>query len=169
VVSERSRRNFLKVTMTGAALGAAAMSREAAAGQSSGTLSLEKGLVYSMLPRAASVADRFKLVRDAGFQLVQVPTTPDLREAEETKKAAETAGIRIDSTMDPALWKFPLSSASSAVASKGLESMRTTLHNAKLWGSEVMLLVPAAVNPQTGYRAAWVRSQQQIRKLLPLT
>jgi hexulose-6-phosphate isomerase len=31
-----------------------------------------------------------------------------------------------------------------------------------------VLLVPAVVNPQTSYRDAWVRSQQQIRKLIPL-
>jgi hexulose-6-phosphate isomerase len=46
--------------------------------------------------------------------------------------------------------------------------MRTSLHNAKLWGSDAVLLVPAVVNPQTSYRDAWTRSQTQIRKLIPL-
>jgi hexulose-6-phosphate isomerase len=46
--------------------------------------------------------------------------------------------------------------------------MRTSLHNAKLWGADVVLLVPAVVNPQTSYRDAWSRSQVQIRKLIPL-
>src|SRR5207247_1101145 len=49
-----------------------------------------------------------------------------------------------------------------------LAGMRTSLHNAKLWGSDVVLLVPAVVNPQTSYRDAWTRSQAQIRKLIPL-
>jgi L-ribulose-5-phosphate 3-epimerase len=31
-----------------------------------------------------------------------------------------------------------------------------------------VLLVPAVVNPQTSYHDAWVRSQEQIRKLIPL-
>ena len=31
-----------------------------------------------------------------------------------------------------------------------------------------MLLVPAVVNPETSYQEAWTRSQQQIRKVLPL-
>ncbi len=51
---------------------------------------------------------------------------------------------------------------------KSLEGMRTSLHNAKLWGAEAVLLVPAVVNPQVSYRDAWTRSQKQIRKLLPL-
>jgi len=50
---------------------------------------------------------------------------------------------------------------------KSLAGMRTSLQNAKLWGSDAVLLVPAVVNPQTSYRDAWTRSQQQIRKLIP--
>jgi len=65
-------------------------------------------------------------------------------------------------------WKYPLSSSDTAVVEKSLAGMRTSLHNAKLWGSDVVLLVPAVVNPQTSYREAWSRSQTQIRKLLPL-
>ncbi|MEJ2009660.1 MAG: sugar phosphate isomerase/epimerase [Acidobacteriota bacterium] len=166
--SETSRRDFLKVTVAGAALGALPASLGAATGQGSARLQLEKGLVYSMLPSQMSVADRFKLARDTGFKVVQAPTTPDRRKAEELKKAADGAGIRIDSVMNMAHWKYPLSSADPAVVAKSMEGMRTSLHNAKLWGSDAVLLVPAVVNPQTGYREAWTRSQQQIRKLLPL-
>ena len=46
--------------------------------------------------------------------------------------------------------------------------MRTSLRNAKLWGADTVLLVPAVVNPETSYRDAWTRSQNQIRKLIPL-
>jgi len=65
-------------------------------------------------------------------------------------------------------WKYPLSSSDSAVVEKSLAGMRTSLHDAKLWGSDAVLLVPAVVNAQTSYRDAWSRSQTQIRKLLPL-
>jgi L-ribulose-5-phosphate 3-epimerase len=167
--SETSRRDFLKLTVAGTtALGALPSSLGAAARSGNGKLSLTKGLVYSMLPGEMSVPDRFKLARDTGFQVVQAPTTPDPREAEEIKKAAAAAGIRIDSVMNMAHWKYPLSSADPSVVAKSMEGMRTSLHNAKLWGSDAVLLVPAVVNPQTTYREAWVRSQRQIRKLLPL-
>jgi hexulose-6-phosphate isomerase len=46
--------------------------------------------------------------------------------------------------------------------------MRTSLRNAKLWGADTVLLVPAVVNPETTYAQAWERSQRQIRKLIPL-
>ena len=170
--NDTSRRDFLKLTVAGtAALGAlpsALAATPPAAAQAGGRLALDKGLVYSMLPDSMSVADKFKLARDTGFQVVQAPTTPDPRKAEEIKRSAEAAGIRIDSVMNMAHWKYPLSSSDPAVVAKSLEGMRTSLHNAKLWGSEAVLLVPAVVNPQTPYEVAWERSRTQIRKLIPL-
>ncbi|HJX96368.1 MAG TPA: sugar phosphate isomerase/epimerase family protein, partial [Candidatus Acidoferrum sp.] len=127
-----------------------------------------KGLVMDMLPSSMSYTDRFKLARDVGFEVVQAPTTPDHHEAEEIKKAADTANIRIDSVMNMDHWKYPLSSSDSAVVAKSMEGMKTSLHNAKLWGSDAVLLVPAVVNAQTSYRDAWTRSQTEIRKLMPM-
>ena len=131
-------------------------------------LPIKKGVLLEMLPAKLSYAERMKLARDVGFEVIQAPTTPDEREAEAIKKAADAASVRIDSVMNMDHWKYPLSSADPAVVEKSLAGMRTSLHNAKLWGSDAVLLVPAVVNAQTSYREAWSRSQAQIRKLLPL-
>src|SRR5437588_11757124 len=132
------------------------------------TLSIKKGVWFEMLPAKLSIADRFKMARDVGFEVVQAPTEPDEHKAEEVKKAADAAGIRIDSVMNMDHWKYPLSSSDPAAVEKSLAGMRTSLQNAKLWGSDAVLLVPAVVNAQTSYRDAWSRSQREIRKLLPL-
>jgi hexulose-6-phosphate isomerase len=121
-----------------------------------------------MLPTKLSYAERFKMARDVGFEVVQAPTEPDLHNAERIKKAAEEAGVRIDSVMNTDNGKYPLSSSNPAVVEKGLAGMRASLHNAKLWGSDAVLLVPAVVNPKTSYLDAWTRSQTQIRTLIPL-
>jgi hexulose-6-phosphate isomerase len=174
-----SRREFLKSSVTTAAVTAsiegglaksllATPAAQAAATSSSTTLSIEKGLVYSMLPDSLSHANRFKMARNAGFEVVQAPTTTDQNTAEEIKNAADKANIRIDSVMNMDHWDYPLSSSDPAVVEKSLTGMRTSLHNAKLWGSDTVLLVPAVVDSQTSYRDAWTRSQQQIRKLIPL-
>ncbi|HET9177726.1 MAG TPA: sugar phosphate isomerase/epimerase family protein [Terriglobia bacterium] len=167
--NETSRREFLKLAVAGtAAVGALPASLGATPAQGGGKLSLDKGMVYTMLPKGMSVADRFKLARDTGFKVVQAPTTPDQNEAEELKKASDAAGVRIDSVMNMAHWRYPLSSSDPSVVAKSMDGMRTSLHNAKLWGSDAVLLVPAVVNPQTSYHDAWVRSQKEIRKLIPL-
>jgi L-ribulose-5-phosphate 3-epimerase len=170
-----SRREFVKAGVA-AACGLAGMAAGnvcAATGQAgveqvATALPVKKGLVFDMLPSSMSYTERFTLARDVGFEVVQAPTTPDKHEAEEIKKAADAANIRIDSVMNMDHWKYPLSSGDSAVVAKCVEGMKTSLHNAKLWGSDAVLLVPAVVNAETSYREAWVRSQKEIRKLIPM-
>lgn len=136
--------------------------------QKSKARSIQKGVLLDMLPAKLSFAQRFQLAKDTGFDFVQAPTTSDQHAANEIKQAAEQARIRIDSVMNMAHWDFPLSSSDPAVVEKSLSGMRTSLHNAKLWGCDAVLLVPAVVTPQTSYRDAWNRSQKEIRKLIPL-
>jgi hexulose-6-phosphate isomerase len=151
---EHSRRVFL------GSLGVAA----AAAAR----LKVRKGVYVGMLPKNLSYADRFQLARDAGFDDVECATITDPRVAQEIQQAAATSGLRIHSVMNQAHWKFPLSSSDPAVVAESLQGMETSLENAHLWGADAVLLVPAVVNAQTRYQDAWTRSQQHIRKLLPL-
>jgi L-ribulose-5-phosphate 3-epimerase len=181
-MSHPSRREFLKSTFTAVCtaglsgrlaeslIGASVCSPSPASEPAPfpAPLAIKKGLVYDMLPRTRSHADRFKLARDTGFEVVQAPTTPDEGVAEELKNAAGAASIHIDSVMNMDHWQYPLSSDDPAVVEKSLAGMRTSLRNARLWGSNAVLLVPAVVNPHTSYRDAWTRSQNQIRKLVPL-
>lgn len=170
-----SRRDFLKhsvaVTLASAAATSAlaSTSKDDVAARSAVTpKGMKEGVLYSMLPDSISIADHFKMARDVGFEVVQAPTTSDQSTAEEMKKAADAAGIRIDSVMNMDHWKYPLSSSDPAVVEKSLAGMRTSLHNAKLWGSDAVLLVPAVVDAKTSYQDAWTRSQKQIRTLVPL-
>ncbi|GAC1633796.1 MAG: sugar phosphate isomerase/epimerase [Candidatus Acidiferrum sp.] len=176
-MQDKSRRNFLKSSAAAAltlnlagsnSFSALTSAAPPSARKPAPNLAVKKGLVLSMLPAKLSYADRFKLARDTGFALIQAPTTPDQREAEALQRAAASSGVRIDSVMNMAHWEFPLSSSDPAVVEKSMTGMRTSLRNAKLWGSDAVLLVPAVVNAGVSYRDAWNRSQKQIRELLPL-
>jgi L-ribulose-5-phosphate 3-epimerase len=156
-----TRRDFVK---TVAAVAAGSVVRFPRAAKPA----IKKGLVFDMVPSTLSYADRFKLVRDAGFEVVQALTEPDEAKAAAMRQAADAAGIRIDSVMNVDHWQYPLSSGDPAIVEKSLAGMRTSLRNAKLWGADTVLLVPAVVNPQTSYHDAWTRSQTQIKKLIPL-
>jgi L-ribulose-5-phosphate 3-epimerase len=134
-----------------------------------GRLPIKKAVEYSMIqPRTLSAMEKFKVAKAAGFEQIECPTTPEQAKAEEILAASKETGIRVHSVMNSEHWYSPLSSADPAVVEKSMEGMRTSLRNAKLWGSDTVLLVPAVVNPQTSYRDAWERSQKQIRKLIPM-
>src|SRR5260370_23669024 len=127
-----SRREFLKSTMTtvcSAGLGAvnsmelfgdSGASANAHVAPMAAPLPINKGIVFDMLPAKFRYTERMKLARDVGFEVVQAPTTPDQKEAEEIKKAADSANIRIDSVMNMDHWKYPLSSSDSAVMEMSL-------------------------------------------------
>ena len=153
-----NRRTFLAAP----ALAAAALQLKAA------RLPVRKAVLLSMLPKSLPITDRFKLARDVGFEAIELPTMPDQNEAEEAKKASDVSGLKIHSVMNQAHWQFPLSSPDKEAVAKSMKGMETSLHNAKLWGAETVLLVPAVVNPQVSYGDAWKRSQKQIRELIPL-
>jgi L-ribulose-5-phosphate 3-epimerase len=131
-------------------------------------LPIKKAVEFSMLPRTLSVAERFQLAKDAGFEEIECPTTPEQAKAEEILAASKASGIRVHSVMNSEHWNSPLSSSDPAVVEKSMEGMRTSLRNAKLWGADTVLLVPAVVNPATTYAQAWERSVVQIKKLIPM-
>lgn len=151
------RRDFLAASAALAAAGKLAAAR----------LPIRKGVYVNMLPKG-TWEERFRLARTVGFEDIELVTTPDPQEAEAAKKAAEATGIRIHSVMNQAHWQFPLSSPDPAVVAKSVEGMEISLRNARLWGADTVLLVPAVVNKEVGYKEAWDRSTQAVRKLLPL-
>jgi len=140
----------------------------AALAAASTRLPIKKAVLLSMLPKSMSMLDRFKLAVDCGFEQIECPTTEDQGQVEEIKRAADGSGLRIHSVMNMAHWRYPLSSADSSVVAISMKGMETSLRNAHFWGADTVLLVPAVVDVKTGYREAWKRSQEEIRRLIPL-
>lgn len=129
----------------------------------------KKAVLISMLPKELPYLDRFKLALDVGFAGIEMRTVADPKEAQEIREASSKSGLRIHSVMNSDHWNYPLSSDDRAVVDKSVAGMETSLRNAKLWGADAVLLVPAVVDPRTSYRDAWTRSQKVIReRILPL-
>jgi hexulose-6-phosphate isomerase len=157
------RRAFLGAAAGAATLAALRPRKAAAAG------TIRKAVLLSMLPKELGFVERFQLARDVGFEGIEIGTVEDAREADAIKEASGKTGLLIHSVMNAEHWRSPLSSADPKVVDKSVAGMETSLRNAKLWGAEVVLLVPAVVNAETGYQDAWTRSQKVIReRILPL-
>jgi hexulose-6-phosphate isomerase len=167
------RRRFLETAVAASALAALRPRASVAAG------GIRKAVLLSMLPKQLKDAagaelslgypERFQLARDVGFEGIEIGTVSDASEAEAIRDAASRTGLVIHSVMNAEHWRSPLSSGDPPVVARSVAGMETSLRNAKLWGAGVVLLVPAVVDPQTGYREAWTRSQRVIReRILPL-
>jgi L-ribulose-5-phosphate 3-epimerase len=130
---------------------------------------IKKSTLMSMLPKEGSVAERFAIARDAGFEAIEIQTVSKDEEAAEIREASQKTGLRVHSVMNADHWRFPLSSSDPEAVNRSVRGMETSIKNATLWGCDTVLLVPAVVDANTPYREAWTRSQRVIReRLLPV-
>jgi L-ribulose-5-phosphate 3-epimerase len=160
------RRSFLKYAATTTiATGILGRSTEAQAIKQDSKL--RKALQLGMLPKNLSDADKFKLAKECGFDGIEGYPINDLKAARQLGRLAREAGTPIHSIVYGG-WREPLSDPDSKVVEKGLAGMETALQSAKALGAETVLLVPAIVTETVSYGDAYKRSQENIRKLLPL-
>lgn len=164
------RRAFLQGAGTGiAALGlGATASVNLLAGEPN--RKLKKAVKYAMiqLPNA-SIEDKLNLVKDLGFQGVEMDSPSDV-DFVEAARASERTGIKIHGIIDSKHWEIRLSDPDPAVRAKGLEILKQALKDAKTVGADTVLLVPGKVsNKETeNYDQCYSRSQEEVRKAIPL-
>lgn len=160
------RRSFLRYAAAITAGTSLLGESKLADGRQSGA-KLRKALQLQMLPKELSDEDKFKLAKKCGFEGVEGSPMENLDAAQQMGKIARQAGVRIHSIVYGG-WNTPFSDPNADVIEKGLTGMSTALRSAKVMGAETVLLVPAVVTEDVRYADAYKRSQEHIRKLLPL-
>ena len=159
-----NRREFLKGSLGVAALGAVTPSlavEEAARPKRP----IHKAIMWDTVGVKGSILEKMKVVKEAGFEGVEMDSHMD---QEEVLRARDEAGLVIPSVCGSQHWAKPLSHPDPKVRGEGLEALKQTLKDAKRYGASSILLVPGVVDKQTSYADAYVRSQAEIRKALPL-
>jgi L-ribulose-5-phosphate 3-epimerase len=155
-----NRRTFVK---TGSALAASAGG--GVFGGAAAPRDIRKGIMYATITMKGSVLEQFKAVRAAGFDGVEPMS--HMSQAEVLDAFKET-GLSAASVCCATHWKDPLSDPSPKVRAIGVSGLEQALRDAKAYGATSVLLVPAVVNKQVTYKDAYVRSQIEIRKVLPM-
>src|SRR5205814_9664820 len=87
---------------------------------------------------------------------------------DEAVAARDKTGIVIHGVIDSMHWKDTLSDPDPAVRARGLDALKTALHDAKTYGATTALLVPGKVTKDVTFDQCWSRSREEIRKVLPL-
>jgi hexulose-6-phosphate isomerase len=126
---------------------------------------LRKAIMYSTIRVSGPVADRFKAVKEAGFEGVE-PMGGMNRQ--EVLDALHQNGLEAASVCCHSHWKETLTHQDPATRKRGIEGLLTTLQDAKAYGAGSILLVPGVVNAEVSYDDAWKRSQEAIREAIPL-
>jgi hexulose-6-phosphate isomerase len=162
------RKEFLKLT-AGVAAGSffAPTFMTSASASPEARLTIKKSLKFGMVKEDLSVLDKFKLLKDLGFDGVELDSPNELNKRD-ILEARDKTGLLIPGTVNSYHWKYPLSDPDPKVREKCLESMKSALKDTKEYGGNTVLLVPGVVNDKVSYDEAYRRSQEEIRKLLPV-
>lgn len=157
-----TRRTFLQTTGVATAVAFANVRSLHAA---DGPLKLRKAVKYSMVGGSAPLLDKFKMLKEIGFEGIDMdrPANHD-----EVKNAQAESGLIVHGVVDYIHWGKPLSDPDAAVRAEGVEGLKTALRDCKAYGGTTVLLVPAVVSKKVSYADAYTRSQAEIKKALPL-
>ncbi len=154
------RRTLMTATAAGALAGLAS-------GSSRPRVKLKKALKYGMIGEGKTPLEKFQLVKSLGFQGVE-PDSPSDLDVDEVVEAAEQTGVEIPGVVDSVHWGKPFSHPDPKVRAEGVAALETALRDCKRYGGTSVLVVPAVVNAGVSYADAYRRSQEELRKCLPL-
>jgi hexulose-6-phosphate isomerase len=128
---------------------------------------IRKSLKLGMVKEELSLLDKFKLLKDLGFDGVE-PESPNALDKKEVLEACDKTGLLIPGVVNSEHWKSPLSHPDAAVRARCVQSMKQALVDCKDYGGNTVLLVAGVVNDEISYEQAYRRTQEEIKKMLPL-
>ncbi|TLU99082.1 sugar phosphate isomerase/epimerase family protein [Dyadobacter luticola] len=128
---------------------------------------VKKSLMWGMVKEDLSVMDKFKLLKDLGYDGVELDS-PDKLDMKEVLAARDKTGLLIPGTVNSMHWKLPLSDPDPKKREECAKSIEKALWDTKEYGGSTVLVVPGVVNATVTYTQAYERSQAEIRKLLPV-
>lgn len=128
---------------------------------------LKKAVKFGMVQGNASILEKFQLLKELGYDGVEMDSPAQIDRAE-VVSARDKTGLTVHGVVDSVHWKETLSHPDAAVRARGVAGLKTALEDSKYYGGTTVLLVPAVVNKEVSYDAAYERSQAEIRKVLPL-
>ena len=123
-------------------------------------------LKYGMVKEDMSILEKFQMLKDIGFDGVEMDS-PNNLDNEEIIAAKKETGLEIPGVVNSVHWQSPMSDADPKVRAKCVEAMKISLEDCKAYGGTTVLLVPGKVDESVPYDEAYNRAQVEIKKLIP--
>ena len=162
------RREFMAKTTLAAGVAAGMMSgiHSSSTASAATKRQIAKSLKFGMIKAdGMSIEQKFGIAKAAGFDSVEPGSIGSKKAVREYAKAAEKHDLPVDALICSAHWGKPLTDANPDVYNVTVKDMRECMENVKELGGDMVLLVPAVVNPQTSYKDAWTRSIERTKML----
>jgi L-ribulose-5-phosphate 3-epimerase len=112
----------------------------------------------------ATVADRFKMARDAGFDGLELNLPDDALTVDLIQKAKADSGMEIAGIICTPHWSFPLSDPDPAKRERTVHGLQLALEQGGEIGCSRVLLVPGVVNKQVDFQQCWQRAIEGIKR-----
>jgi L-ribulose-5-phosphate 3-epimerase len=128
-----------------------------------------KSLKWGMIKAKGSTLDKFRLVKELGYDGIEL-NSPDDVDKREALQASREVGLPIEGIVNSTHWKVRHSDPDEAVRGEALKNMQIAMREAKQVGADSVLLVPGKVTDpeKENHDQVWDRSISEIRRLLPL-
>jgi len=164
-----NRKDFLKsvALMAGAtAMSPSSVSASILQEKPQNKITMKKGLGIGMIKEDLSLTDKFKLVKDLGFDGVELNSPLDMK-ISDVLSAKEKSGVELPSVVNKDHWSKPLSDPDPQIRQECIDSVAKSLEEVKELGGDTVLVVPGVVNEKVSYEQAYHNSQNSIRELIP--
>lgn len=162
------RRAFLAAGAALAGVAGVSAARAHAVPPRPGPRALRKAVMLGMCRDGATLADKFKLIRDAGFEGVEIDSPDPGVNTGMVRAACDASGLVVHGVVDSSHWKIPLNAPDPEARRRAVDDLSTALRDAHEWGATSVLLVPCVVNKDLTYDQAWQLSTEGIRRVLPI-
>jgi hexulose-6-phosphate isomerase len=129
------------------------------------TAKFKKSVMWGTIGMDASVIDKCKSVKAAGYDGVEPNSHMDRKEMLDAMKAT---GLIASSVCCSTHWNKQLSNPDATVRKEAIEGVIVALEDAKAYGTDAVLVVPGVVSDAVTYDECWERSTESIKKLLPV-
>jgi L-ribulose-5-phosphate 3-epimerase len=129
---------------------------------------MKKAVKWGMIQLDGSVLDKFKLLKELGYDGVELDAPSSLNK-EEVLRARDATGLPIHGVVDSVHWNDTLSHPDADVRARGVKALQQALRDSKAYGGTTVLLVPGKLERgRVSYADVYKRSQEEVRKALPL-
>ena len=128
---------------------------------------LKKAVNLGMARINGGLEDKFKAIKDAGFDGVELNLPDDQWDVASLEKAKSASGLEIAGIICTTHWAQPLSSPKPEVRERTVRALQLALEQGGQLGCKSVLLVPGTVEKNVTYEQCWERSIEGIKRCIP--